>query len=97
MTPEQEEAVKREMSTVLGLTEVEVAHRFTFARHAATQAPSIDRIVDDLARLFQEKLTREERRDLAGMLDRVAALHGGPTLEQERAVALANRRFAEAV
>ena len=96
MTPEQETLVQERMGSVLGFANAEIGARLVYARHAARQAPSIDAIVADLTDLVREKLSRAERRELETMLDEVAALHGGPTDEQERAIALTSRRLAAA-
>jgi uncharacterized tellurite resistance protein B-like protein len=96
MTPEQEAFVRERMRGVLGLAESELGARLVYARHAARQAPSLEAVVADLTDLIREKLSRTERRELEAMLDEVAALHGGPTDEQERAIALTSRRLAAA-
>jgi hypothetical protein len=96
MTPEQETLVQERMGSVLGFADADIGARLIYARHAARQAPSIDAIVADLTDLVREKLSRAERRELETMLDAVAALHGGPTDAQERAIALTSRRLVAA-
>src|SRR5215207_2060216 len=73
-------------ATISTAAAAEIGARLVYARHAARQAPSIDAIVADLTDLVREKLSRAERRELETMLDEVAALHGGPTDEKERAI-----------
>jgi hypothetical protein len=91
-TPEQTAAIEREMRAILGLDK-EAGARLASARFAAEQAPSFEVAVEDLAALLRGKLEGREWDDLFGMLERVAALHGGPTLEQQRAISLARRRL----
>jgi hypothetical protein len=92
-TPEQAAAVEAEMRGVLALGD-ETAPRAAAARFAAEQSPCVDSALEHLAPLLRANLTGEERRDLVAMLERVAAVHGGPTPEQERLINLVARAMA---
>jgi hypothetical protein len=91
-TPEQIAAIEREMREVLELGR-DAGVRLTGARFAAEQAPSFEFAAEELTPLLRGKLEGGEWEQLFGMLERVAAVHGGPTPEQERGIALARRRM----
>lgn len=92
-TPDQEAAVEAEMRGVLGLGG-ETPSRVAAARFAAERAPGVDSALEHLAPLLRAHLTGEERRDLVAMLERVAAVHCGPTAEQDRLINLVARAMA---
>lgn len=94
-TPEQVAAIERQMVEVLGLAAEDARSRLAYLRHAAERAPSPEEAVDEAAPLLREALTRAERKDLHTMLERVAALHGGPSEAQERIIARTLRRLGE--
>ncbi len=94
-TPEQLDVVRDQMRDVLGFA-ADLSGHFAYCRFAAEQAPSPEGTIDDLADLLRRSLNRDERIELGSMLERVAALHGGPTERQERFVSLVLRRVTEA-
>jgi hypothetical protein len=94
-TPEQNAAIEREMREVLGFG-AELTGRIAYAKFAAEQALSAEDAVDALAPLFRSNLTAGERKELFGMLRRVAEVHGGPIELQERVLERAERRLREA-
>lgn len=81
MTPEQRAAIADLAREKLDLDE-KLEHQIAVAEFAAKQAPSNMDVINDLAPLFQLRLTEEEVADLIGMVDAVGALHGGPTEAQ---------------
>jgi|SRR5829696_6243630 len=93
-TPEQNAAIEREMREVLGFG-AELTGRIAYAKFAAEQALSAEDAVDALAPLFRSNLTAGERKELFGMLRRVAEAHGGPIPAQERVIERAERRLRE--
>ena len=93
-TPEQNAAIEREMREVLGFG-AELTGRIAYAKFAAEQALSAEDAVDALAPLFRSNLTAGERKELFGMLRRVAEVHGGPIPAQERVIERAERRLRE--
>lgn len=92
-TPEQVAAVEEQMRSVLELGG-EVTHRLTAARFTAEQCGSFEDAVEELGPMLRAHLSKSERADLVEMLRKVGSLHGGPTSEQERAVALTERVLA---
>jgi hypothetical protein len=93
-TPEQNAAIEREMREVVGFG-AELTGRIAYAKFAAEQALSAEDAVDALALLFRSNLTAGERKELFGMLRRVAEVHGGPIPAQERVIERAERRLRE--
>jgi hypothetical protein len=93
-TPEQNAAIEREMREVVGFG-AELTGRIAYAKFAAEQALSAEDAVDALAPLFRSNLTAGERKELFGMLRRVAEVHGGPIPAQERVIERAERRLRE--
>jgi hypothetical protein len=91
-TPEQLAAIEREMREVLGCGP-ELEGRLAYAKFAAEQVLSAEDAVDALTPLFRGKLTAQEREELFGMLKRVAEIHGGPIVPQERVIERAERRL----
>ncbi len=81
-TPEQIEVIQTELRDVLGL-EDDLPGRFAYMLHAADRAPTPEGAIQDLAPLLHDRLTPAERGELRLMLDRVCALHGGPTSAQD--------------
>jgi hypothetical protein len=94
-TPEQLEAIGREMRDVLGFG-AELDGRLAYAKFAAEQALSAQDAVDALVPLFRCTLSADERQDLFDMLRRVAEVHGGPIPLQERVIERVERRLSEA-
>jgi hypothetical protein len=93
-TPEQNAAIEREIREVVGFG-AELTGRIAYAKIAAEQALSAEDAVDALAPLFRSNLTAGERKELFGMLRRVAEVHGGPIPAQERVIERAERRLRE--
>jgi hypothetical protein len=92
-TPEQLSAIEGEMRDVLGFGS-ELSGRLAYAKFAAEQVLSTEEAVDALVPLFRSMLTRTESEDLFAMLRRVAEVHGGPILPQERVIERAERRLS---
>ena len=95
LTPEQIGVIEDQMRKVLGY-EGNLIAPVACSRVAAEGASSPEAAVDDLTDILRRSLTRAEKAELEAMLERVAALHGGPTDRQERLVALVRRRLAVA-
>jgi hypothetical protein len=95
VTPEQLEAMREQMRTVLGFGD-DLEHRLSYCRFAAEGTEAPEAAIDEVAPLLRTALDPAEREELRAMLERVTALHGGPTDRQERFVALALRRVSEA-
>lgn len=95
MTGEQEALILEEMRTTLEY-EGDVAGRLAVARHAATCAPSPHVVVTVLRDVLRKHLARAEFNQLSMMLRKIAALHGGPTEEQEKLIAYAERTLPPA-
>ena len=93
-TPEQNAAVEAQMRMIVSAND-DLAARMVFIRHAATHAKDAASATDELAPLLREKLIPSERNDLEHMLRVVAAVHDGPTLEQENLIARIKRALAE--
>ena len=93
-TPEQNAAIEREMREVVGFG-AELTGRIAYAKFAAEQALSAEDAVDALMPLFRSNLTAGERKELFGMLRRVAEVHGCPIPAQERVIERAERRLRE--
>jgi hypothetical protein len=85
-TPEQKAAIEQQMREVLDLGR-EIPQRLSLAMFAAEQASAAEDAVDALAPLLRTRLDRTECNDLLDTLNRVAEIHGGPTVEQERLIA----------
>lgn len=94
MTPEQRDKIRDQMKTVLNYGP-ELEDRLQFCEFAAGQAQTPEMAIEDVVDLLRKSLDEPEREDLRRMLDRVVALHGGPTERQENFVARAMRRIAE--
>ena len=94
VTPEQMAAVTEAMRTTLGFG-ADLDDRLAYCRYSAEQAQTPETTIDELAPLLHRSLEPDERNELRGMLERVVALHGGPTERQQRFVDLAMRRVAE--
>ena len=91
-TPEQIAVIERCMREILGFG-ADVTERLTAARFAADQIVSADDALDHLAPLLRARLTAAERAELLHMLGQVAAVHGGPTYQQERMIGLTERKL----
>jgi hypothetical protein len=89
-TPEQKAAIEQQMTEVLDLGG-EVPQRLSLAMFAAEQGSVAEEAVDALAPLLRSRLDRTECNDLLDMLNRVAEIHGGPTVEQEKLIARVER------
>jgi hypothetical protein len=94
-TPEQIAVIEHEARTVLEFGD-DLHSRLVYAGFAAEQVPSVEVAFETLEALFAKALNRSERADLIAMLEQVAAVHAGPTPEQERTIRFAQRRLAAA-
>lgn len=90
MTGEQEALILEEMRTTLEYEEDLPGH-LSVARHATSNAPSPQVVVTVLRDVLRRHLSRTEFNQLSMMLRKVAALHGGPTEEQEKLISYAER------
>lgn len=90
MTGEQEALILGEMASTLEYVD-DVAASLAIARHAAANAPTPEVAVGELRDLLRKNLGRSEFNQLFLMLRKVASLHGGPTDEQEKLIAYAER------
>ena len=94
MTPEQEAAIQEQMRTVLAFGP-ELEDRFKYCKFAAEQAQTPEMAIEDVVELLRKSLEPAEREDLRRILERVVAVHGGPTERQENFVERAMRRLSE--
>ncbi|HEX2726743.1 MAG TPA: hypothetical protein VHN20_13065 [Beijerinckiaceae bacterium] len=92
-TPEQIAVVERCMREVLGFG-ADVTERRTAAAFAAEQVVSAEDALDHLAPVLRARLTGAERAELLDMLAQVAAVHDGPTYQQQRVIDLTERQLA---
>lgn len=93
VTPEQRAAISRQAQDILGI-EGALDQKLTLADYAARQAASTGTVVDVLSQLFSDRLDEAERRQLLGILDAVAAIHGGPTEKQTAMIARLTGKLA---
>jgi hypothetical protein len=84
-TREQIHAIEEKLRTVFGF-EHELAERMTQARFIARQADGFDQAARVFARLFKQKLTREECAELVDMLEDIAS-YETPSKSQTEAIA----------
>lgn len=94
MTPEQEAAIQEQMRTVLEFGP-ELEERFKYCKFAAEQAQSPEMAIEDVVELLRKSLEPAEREDLRRILERIVAIHGGPTERQENFVERTMRRLSE--
>lgn len=94
MTTEQLDLVRSEMRDVLEFGS-DLEERLVLARHAVQLAPSKTIALMDLRDLLRPHLSKSEFGELFAMLRRVAALHGGPTENQERLIGEAERQLPQ--
>lgn len=92
LTREQRECISALASGHLGLTE-RPQHHIALAEFAARQVGNGDEVVSDILPLFYARLSPEEISDLFGMLDELAALHGGPTDAQSAMIERTKKRL----
>lgn len=86
-------AIEQEMNDVLGLTG-DLTERQSYARFACTKTPSVTAAIQDVAPLFNDRLTPQEREDLFAMVERIAHVDGPPNDEQTAALAALRKRLA---
>ena len=84
-TREQIHAIEEKLRTVFGF-EHELPERMTQARFIARQAESFEQAAGVFAKLFRQKLTRDECRHLVDMLEEVAN-YEAPSENQIEAIA----------
>ena len=84
-TREQIHAIEEKLRTVFGF-EHELPERMTQARFIARQAESFEQAAGVFAKLFKQKLTRDECRHLVDMLEEVAN-YEAPSENQIEAIA----------
>jgi uncharacterized tellurite resistance protein B-like protein len=85
ITAEQNVALSRIAMERLGLPG-KAEHHTALAAFAAKSSGDADSVVTDLMPLLWAQLTPEEKTDFFGMLDEIAALHGGPTEPQDQMI-----------
>lgn len=86
-------AIEHEMRTVMSLSG-DLAEAQSFARFACTKTPSATAAIQDLAPLFNERLTTQEREDLVAMLERIAHVDGPPNEDQLHLIVALRQRLA---
>jgi hypothetical protein len=92
LEPSTEAAIRMELGEVMGGKDI--SETFIYAKWAAEQTDDPNLVSLRLAQLWKDSLSENERRELAAMVRRIAALHGGPDDLQREALALLTRRLA---
>lgn len=90
MTGEQENLILEEMTSTLDYGD-EVRESLAIAKHVAANAPSAEVAVSELRGVLRKNLARAQFNELFLMLRKVAALHGGPTDEQDKLIGYIER------
>lgn len=94
-TPDQESEILSRMVSVTAVPEEDLATRMALIRHAADQVTEPQAAIKILAQLLNDRLTPSEIEDLVGMLQAVAAVHGGPTEAQDQLIEQVRRTLVE--
>ncbi|WP_020178787.1 TerB family tellurite resistance protein [Methylopila sp. M107] len=86
-------AIEQEMRGVMAIAG-DLAPYLSHARWACTQSPGVTAAIQDLAPLFNERLTEAERDDLFAMVERIANVDGPPNEDQTAALEALRKRLS---
>ncbi len=92
LKPESEAAIAKELRDTIGVADP--TEPVTFAKWAAEHVTDANDVSRKLARLWIDRLGLDERRDLLGMVSRVAAAEGAPTPSQRVVIQKLRERLA---
>ena len=86
-------AIEQEMRGTMAI-EGDLAPFLSYAHWACTQTPGATVAIQDVAPLFNERLTADERDDLFAMVERIANVDGPPNEDQRAALAALKARLS---
>lgn len=83
-SPEAEAAVKQEITGTMGITDP--AELMVFAKWVASHVEDANNVSLRYSKLWSNSLNRQERLDLANMIERVATVDGPPSQRQQTVI-----------